>query len=117
MTRDHVRELHGEATAAAPSPLAAAERLVDTAQRLVVERMELLRVETEARVLRGLRAVAIAAVGYSLLVVGWTALVAALVLAVPAEVRVPTTIALAVGHLIVGAIVTTGAARRAAAGR
>jgi uncharacterized membrane protein YqjE len=117
MPHDRPHEQNGEAAPAKPSALAAAERLVDTAQRLVGERVDLLRVETEARLLHGLRTIALAGVGYSLLVVGWTALLGALVLAVPAEVRVPTTIALAVGHLIVGAIVTAGAARRSAADR
>lgn len=106
------------ATLTEPSAVSAAERAVEAAQRIVVERLELIRLETqEAFGSLLVRAGFILAAGF-VAILGWCALAAALVIVLATQVPMSLAVSLALvggAHVIAGALI--GVAVSVSAGR
>jgi uncharacterized membrane protein YqjE len=87
-----------------PSAVGAVERGVEAAQRIVVEGLELLRLEAEERLSRTVRGAALLSLGGALTFIGWCALMLVVVLILRERWSLIAGLAaVGVGHLVVGA--------------
>ena len=89
----------------APSAASAAERAVEAAQRIVVERLELLRLETQEALARSVqRAGLVLAAGF-IAILGWCGLAIGLVLVLAEQMPLAVAVALVGGVHVLGGIV------------
>ena len=87
-----------------PSAVGAVERGVEAAQRIVVEGLELLRLEAEERLSRTVRSAALLSLGGALGLIGWCALMLVVVLILRERWSlIGGLVVVGAGHLAVGA--------------
>ena len=114
-TADDRRADEGQ-VAVEPSAASAVERAVDAAQRIAVERLELMRLEMQESLLRVAKGGGLLVAAGFVLVLGFTGLGAALVVVLAERMPLAASIALvAAGHVVVGIVLA--AAGSAIAGR
>jgi uncharacterized membrane protein YqjE len=88
---------------AEPSAVSAAERAVDAAQRIVVERLELMRLEVQDAVERLVQRAGLLLAAGLVTILGWCGLAAALVLVVAERLPMAAAIALVAAlHVLAG---------------
>ncbi len=73
-----------------PSVVGSVERMVETGQRLLIERIDLARLEAQDAIARALRAAMFVMVGGTLAFTGWLALMACMVVALRDNAGLPT---------------------------
>jgi hypothetical protein len=97
-----------------PGAIAAAERAVEAAQRIVVERLELLRLETQDALASAMtRAGLLLAAGF-IAILGWCGLAAALVFVMAEHIPLAPSLAIVGGaHVLMGIILGVAAASSA----
>ncbi len=101
---DDAEDLNGMHAAAEPSALSAAERAVEAAQRIVVERLELIRLEVEESLgLLVRRAGLVLAAGF-VAILGWSALAVAMIVVLADHVPLAASIAIVGGVHVLGGI-------------
>lgn len=101
---DDAEDLNGMHAAAEPSALSAAERAVEAAQRIVVERLELIRLEAEESLgLLVRRGGLVLAAGF-VAILGWSALAVAMILVLADHVPLAASIAIEGGVHVLGGI-------------
>jgi hypothetical protein len=87
-----------------PSAVGAVERGIEAAQRIVIEGLELLRLEAEERLTRTVRGAALLSLGGALTLIGWCALMLVVVLILRERWSLIGGLAVVgAGHLAVGA--------------
>lgn len=96
-------EMSDVSAPAEPSALSAAERAVEAAQRIAIERVELLRLEAEEALGRlAMRAGLILAAGF-IAILGWCGLAVALVVVLAERMPLAASIAMVGGaHVLIG---------------
>lgn len=92
-------------SATEPSAVSAAERAVEAAQRIVVERLELLRLEFVDAAARLVERVELMLLAGFVIALGWCGLAVALVMVLSERLPLPTSVALVAGVHVVAGIV------------
>ncbi len=89
--------------AAEPNAITAAERAVEAAQRIVVERLELFRLELVDGANRLVERIGLMMLAGFVIALGWCGLAVALVMVLANRLPVPASVALVAGvHVVVG---------------
>jgi hypothetical protein len=94
-----------------PSAVSAVERAVEAAQRLAVERLELMKLELEEGLGRMLARAGLMLAAGLIAILGWTGLAAALVVVLAERLPMATSLALVAGsHVLAGIVLALVAA-------
>ena len=98
--------MDGETPAPAePTTASAGERALDAAQRIVVERLELIRLELQDALARQVRRAGLVLAAGFIAILGWSGLAIALVLVLAEQLPLATSIALVGGvHVLAGLV-------------
>lgn len=88
-----------------PSVVGSVERMIDTGQRLLIERIDLARLEAEDAIARGLRTAMLVVIGGTVAFTGWLALMACMVVALRDHAGFPAAtsiLVVALAHTLAG---------------